>query len=1584
MASAGHDDTPKSKPITKPIAKPSLLGFLGPPNIHLNAAPTKVTSKAKTHELRGSFFCAVILQLGLLVIAAVTVYHKHTRNSIGHDAKPWGFPCYVGGSVLLFLSMFICSVVVEVSTKELKWTRVNKPSDTEKEDQGQKKADSDQQKSDHSSAVLLNHDDRTHQAQGNKQSGLIDPRKPRVLWIQPQQRINDQAFDPLIYPGGARNHIITSSRQDVWEVYEPHIEKYKLKPITAQETPDGHEQVAAGDHETEPQTREDDAIWVRYAWELLAVFGVLAGAIGFTIQFIGLRALPWPCSVSQLGATLLMAGVRAFLRRRLGRLPPYLNALPGYELDFLAHQIVMRDAFRNMHYPYDKLEEFEQKEAYDVCQWEVKTPKPRDEDSGSRKSTISTMSKDRCGPQDDQAVGTTLLQNGDRVYPTMELIYVRERLGNLCKWTSSASGPALALSQAIEFFLELFPPASSNLIPWQISGDAGQKGYSTGKAKVFIRRKETKAGAKDQATDSEWAVESGKLEAILSLWIATMESKMMRNVKENVEDGKNENDWRRRKMAIDQKVSCQRLLGPKNSGVLSRDIAWWAGTFLGIDENDNVSSTSGADHRRPLDIGFSGDSSENTDLRLPSTGSLPTLAAQHLLTCFMWTIVEYLPANCLDQGVVNNGFNVRVQIPNTLDSHSFSRTWERAQLAHEKLKKFTLHAEKLGLGTTTDILLCVIPAFSSHGMLPNEAILKQLPRIGHGEGAGWVEIAKCYKLLLETRIKKDPPERFSYAIVTRTMDFIELASEPLHSNTDVQELDELRPELKSIVKILSEQFRNVLSTLGPIYKLQNRQDLFKHIFESHEFDGEIFTTENENVEDFKKFIGFGEYHHKTCYGIEINWKNLLRSSDKMDRRAVETGDKQRNEEPQVASSGRIHVKAMAETDIFGRTPLHYAILMSRADIVKALMGAIRSEDRADYRGVDDCGRAPIHLAAASGNVEILQMIMEDLETGDTESQRTALGAQCLDGLTPLHLAVKGKHLKCVKKLLQGHFPRDAVDIWKRGPMHTAAINRSMDILSELLNKDMRPDLMDNFGKTPLTYLGQLELEDMPLGERMMKTWENFNTTDSAGNTIMHHAVKLLDSSRISGYITRGAVVHKADNKGKTPLHLAIEEDKREVVDLLLQNGAPALVKDSYGVTPFMRACGQAWNVIVDQIIETMKEDSNHIGDKDSEGRTALHYVCDFSGDKNKESEDRVRHVVKKLLPAILKGDEQNDFICPDQYRTTPLHLAALRGWESAVDELLANNIDINYQDGDGHKALYYAIENGHSPIFKTLFERKGKGANQDGNNPYGEALHMACEAGSETFVDLLIDNDMDPNWQSPRSGRTPFHEAIYQEQPIILRKLLEKNTIALRWDLVDHRDYTPLEMALYDANYDCTMAIMKNTNEEYTSEIGKCFKIMAGKFYNYDYLWNKISEETAGITTSNLEILISRLPRSDSLEDIFSVWKDRVSEPEHLAQMRHPAHLLARCKEADHEELKELVKLVKDKAWEQDEDNWTAVDVADKYDNPTLKNLLTAEGYEKPPGIEYRWPLSFETVQNLPDLRLRPIYEGLEGRRDTP
>ena len=80
----------------------------------------------------------MVLQLSLLAIAALTVYHDPTRVSIGYDIQPYGFPCYIGGSVLLFVGVSICSVAIESSTIEFTWKRSSRPSVTETETREQR------------------------------------------------------------------------------------------------------------------------------------------------------------------------------------------------------------------------------------------------------------------------------------------------------------------------------------------------------------------------------------------------------------------------------------------------------------------------------------------------------------------------------------------------------------------------------------------------------------------------------------------------------------------------------------------------------------------------------------------------------------------------------------------------------------------------------------------------------------------------------------------------------------------------------------------------------------------------------------------------------------------------------------------------------------------------------------------------------------------------------------------------------------------------------------------------------------------------------------------------------------------------------------------------------------------------------------------------------------------------------------------------------------------------------------------------------------------------------------------------------
>ncbi|KAL5002685.1 hypothetical protein BDV10DRAFT_157276 [Aspergillus recurvatus] len=73
-----------------------------------------------------------------------------------------------------------------------------------------------------------------------------------------------------------------------------------------------------------------------------SLFSVVASSMslgGYIMQFIGLRAMHWSIAVAVLGAMLIMAFTRAFVRRGLAANPKVIKLLEGHELSW-----VMMDA----------------------------------------------------------------------------------------------------------------------------------------------------------------------------------------------------------------------------------------------------------------------------------------------------------------------------------------------------------------------------------------------------------------------------------------------------------------------------------------------------------------------------------------------------------------------------------------------------------------------------------------------------------------------------------------------------------------------------------------------------------------------------------------------------------------------------------------------------------------------------------------------------------------------------------------------------------------------------------------------------------------------------------------------------------------------------------------------------------------------------------------------------------------------------------------------------------------------------------------------------------------------------------------
>lgn len=140
------------------------------PNISLN-----LHGGSNIWELIGVAICGVVLQLGMLIFSALTVYHPTFKLKFLKDGKQVGkyaYPTMVGGTILLTVGMVICAAVIEQSTQEKELARSGESS-------------------------------------SNSNTG---PLKARLLWLQRRHVVSDQAFDASVIFRAPKNGIATVDR----------------------------------------------------------------------------------------------------------------------------------------------------------------------------------------------------------------------------------------------------------------------------------------------------------------------------------------------------------------------------------------------------------------------------------------------------------------------------------------------------------------------------------------------------------------------------------------------------------------------------------------------------------------------------------------------------------------------------------------------------------------------------------------------------------------------------------------------------------------------------------------------------------------------------------------------------------------------------------------------------------------------------------------------------------------------------------------------------------------------------------------------------------------------------------------------------------------------------------------------------------------------------------------------------------------------------------------------------------------------------------------------------------------------------
>ncbi len=225
---------------------------------------------------------------------------------------------------------------------------------------------------------------------------------------------------------------------------------------------------------------------------------------------------------------------------------------------------------------------------------------------------------------------------------------------------------------------------------------------------------------------------------------------------------------------------------------------------------------------------------------------------------------------------------------------------------------------------------------------------------------------------------------------------------------------------------------------------------------------------------------------------------------------------------------------------------------------------------------------------------------------------------------------------------------------------------------------------------------------------------SFASTEADRNLLA--AAKSGNIASITELLNSGANINIKDDKGETPLHLAVTGGFTSVASILLERGADAGLANMKGVTPLMIAAFKNYTDIVKLLIAAKVA----VDSESRNGFTALMLASQAGNleviklllDSGAQIEKNTAHGNSALHSAVYggkpeavkllidNGADPNSPIAPNQ--TTPLILGVQRGFDTVVELLLSSGANPDFNLSNGNTALDISVSAGRASIMRKI------------------------------------------------------------------------------------------------------------------------------------------------------------------------------------------------------------------------------------------------------------------------------------------